>query len=145
MSNHAEEPHILPLSLYINIGLTLLGLTIITVWVSYHDYGEFNLVVAMAIAAIKATLVAMFFMHLKYDNKLYLVIFLSAIFFLAIFMIITMFDTLRRDDIYEIKSGPIQKNAIIYNAPAASDSLNVLVDSTVQKSDTLVNDTPSGH
>lgn len=145
MSNHAEEPHILPLSLYINIGLILLGLTIITVWVSYHDYGEFNLVVAMAIAAIKATLVAMYFMHLKYDNKLYLVIFLSAIFFLAVFIVITMFDTLRRDDIYEIKSGPIQKNAIIYNAPAVGDSLNVIVDSTVQKSDTLVNVTPSGH
>lgn len=147
MSNHAEEQHnhIMPLSLYINIGLILLGLTIVTVWVSYHDYGEFNLVVAMAIAATKASLVALFFMHLKYDNKLYSVIFLGAIFFLAIFIVITMFDTLRRDDIYEIKSEPIHKEAIIYDTPAAADSLNVMVDSTGQNSDTLVNDQASAH
>lgn len=145
MSNHAEEQHILPLSLYINIGLILLGLTIVTVWVSYHDYGEFNLLVAMAIAATKASLVALYFMHLKYDNKLYSVIFLSAIFFLAIFIVITMFDTLRRDDIYEIKSEPIQKDAIIYNAPAVTDSLNIMVDSTGSINDTLVNDSIGAH
>jgi hypothetical protein len=57
-------------------------------------------------------------MHLLYDKKIFLVIFMVAIVFLAIFIILTMFDTMHRDDIYEFKAEPIQKNAAMY------DSLN---------------------
>ena len=124
----SHSNHILPLKVYLTIGTVLLILTAITVTVSFFDLGAANLVVAMVIAAIKASLVALYFMHLKYDSKLYLVIFLMSIFFLACFIIITMFDTLRRDDIYEIKSGPITKNAAMYERPATDTAAN-LVDS----------------
>lgn len=60
--------HIIPFSVYASVCGALLVLTIITVWVAQIDFGVMNIVVAMIIASIKATLVALFFMHLKYEN-----------------------------------------------------------------------------
>lgn len=62
--------HILPFSLYIKVLVALLILTVVTVAISRVDFGALNLVVAMGIASVKATLVALFFMHLKYEDKL---------------------------------------------------------------------------
>jgi len=135
--NTKHQHHILPLSLYLNIGMTLLCLTVITVWVAQYDLGSMNLLVAMLVAATKATLVALFFMHLKYDNKLYLFIFLSSILFLAVFIIITMFDTLRRGDIDDIKSGPIDKDAVIYRDQPV-DTSQVFIDSSQTVSDSIL-------
>ena len=135
-----HEHHILPLSLYLGIGSILIFLTVVTVYAASIDFGAYNLLIAMAIAAVKASLVALYFMHLKYDNKLYLLLFLSAITFLAIFIVITMFDTLRRGDIYEIKSGPIQKQ-VIYKSDSTHneiiDSLSVSTDTTTIVVDSL--------
>jgi len=114
MSATALKNHVLPFSVYLKIGIGLILLTGITVYISGLDFGPYNLLIAMAIAATKASLVVLYFMHLKYDNKLYSIIFITGVFCLAVFIIITMFDTLRRDDIYEIKSSPINKNAVIY-------------------------------
>lgn len=139
MSTHADKtkPHILPLSLYLTIGGTLLFLTAVTVIVSQFQFGAYNLVIAMFIAAIKATLVAMYFMHLKYDSKIYLMVFVMAILFLATFMTLTMFDTMQRDQIYQIKSGEIRKDAIIYQTQTGSDSIAVKTDSAAQPGDTV--------
>ncbi len=135
-NTHTNEPHVLPLSIYLGIGSILIFLTAVTVYAAGFDFGEFNLLIAMLIATVKASLVAMYFMHLKYDNKLYLLLFLSAIVFLAIFIVITMFDTLRRGDIYEIKAGAI-RDAVIYDslyvtpdAHAIEDSISVSTDTT---------------
>lgn len=140
---HKHENHILPLSLYLGIGSILLILTGVTVYAASIDFGSYNLFIAMFIAAIKATLVAMYFMHLKYDNKLYLIFFVSALFFLAAFIIITMFDTLRRGDIYEIKAGPIDDSAVIYDSLPANGHGSDIIDSLTVSSDTtnLVIDT----
>lgn len=126
----SHKHHILPLSIYLGVGAALIVLTSITVTVSFYDFGPYNLLVAMIIAAIKASLVALFFMHLKYDNKLYMVIFVSSIIFLAAFVILTMFDTLRRDDIYRIESKPVNKQAVIYD--------NIKADTSVTHSDSLL-------
>ena len=67
----------------------------------------------MLIAGFKATLVAFFFMHLWYDNKLYFLIFASSLAFLAVFIGLTMFDTQRRAEIDQIKGHPIEPKAII--------------------------------
>ena len=131
---HTNEPHVLPLSIYLGIGSILIILTAVTVYVSFIDFGPFNLMVAVIIAAVKASLVALYFMHLKYDNKLYAMFFISALFFLAVFVVITMFDTLRRDDIYEIKAESINKNAIIYDSLPV-DSSTAIIDSLEVKSD----------
>jgi len=110
----SHDIHILPLKLYLGIGITLIILTIITYTVAQIDLGPYNLVVAMLIAMTKALLVALFFMHLLYDNKLYMIIFSIGLIFIAIFIIFTMFDTMRRGDIYLEVGEPINKEAIIY-------------------------------
>jgi cytochrome c oxidase subunit 4 len=69
-SDNHELGHTVPFSVHFTILLTLLALTIVTVWVSRHDFGTWNIVVAMLIASFKAGLVGLFFMHLKYENPL---------------------------------------------------------------------------
>lgn len=110
---HSDE-HITPLRTYLMVGVILLILTATTVAVSFVHFGAFNLVIAMLIASIKAILVALFFMHLLYDNKLFMAIFSIALIFVSVFIILTMFDTLQRDSVDEVKSKPI-KEAIIYD------------------------------
>ena len=109
---HAE--HILPLSLYLKVGATLLVLTVVTVAVAQVHLGPLNVVVAMLIAAAKAGVVALYFMHLKYTSRLYSVVFILSLLMLAVFIIFTMFDTMERGSIDEIKAKPIEERAIIY-------------------------------
>jgi len=110
-----QHHHILPLSTYLSVGAALLVLTVITVAVSQFQLGEWNLIVAMTVATIKATLVLLFFMHLKYDNKLYAIAFLVAVTFLAVFIVLTMLDTMTRD---EFGRGSIDKQVPYKSAPA---------------------------
>jgi len=107
--------HIAPLRTYLAVGAALLILTVITVAVSFVHFGGFNLVIAMVIASIKAVLVALIFMHLLYDNKLFMAIFLIALIFVSVFIILTMFDTLQRGSIDEVKAKPIKENAVLYD------------------------------
>ncbi|MBI2339625.1 MAG: cytochrome C oxidase subunit IV family protein [Deltaproteobacteria bacterium] len=81
---------------YVAVWIILLILSAITVWVAYHNYGIFNIVVAMGIATIKATLVCLYFMHLKYDNRVNQVVFAAAFVFLGIFVGLTASDELFR-------------------------------------------------
>lgn len=126
MTGHAASPskHITPLRVYLGVFAALLVLTAITVGVAQINFGPWNLVVALTVASIKAVLVAFIFMHLFYDNKIYFIVFSAALAFLTVFIILTMFDTMRRDAIYIEKSRPIQEKARIYQAvPDSSDSL----------------------
>lgn len=69
-SNSGHVGHIQPGYIYRNILIALLVLTVITVGVAQiHFGGVWNIIVAMVVASIKASLVAMFFMHLKYEDK----------------------------------------------------------------------------
>jgi len=64
--------HISPTNTYIYVGIALLILTAITVAASYIDFGNMaiNITIALIIATVKAMLVLLYFMHLKYENKL---------------------------------------------------------------------------
>lgn len=112
MSIHAHQ--ILPLKLYLSIAGILFFLTGATVFAAYFNFGSFNLFIALFIATIKGTLVALYFMHLKYDNKLFMTLFVMSLVFLGIFIGITMLDTMFRDSIDPIRDGLINKDAIIY-------------------------------
>lgn len=114
MNEHASTHHIVPLRMYLGIGITLLILTGVTVAVSFIHLGGWNVVVALVIASLKAMLVALFFMHLFFDNKFYALIFSIGVLMLSILIIFTLFDTLNRGDIYEIRANPIRQNATIY-------------------------------
>lgn len=90
MSDHKH--HIMPLKVYVSVFACLLVLTVVTVWVSLFDFGKLNMWIAMFVASIKAGLVAMYFMQLKYDNRLYLYILLAGFAFLALLLGVTVFD-----------------------------------------------------
>lgn len=120
MSTAEHAHHIIPLETYLKIGSALIILTAVTVWVATIDLGPLNLVVAMIIAGTKASLVALYFMHLKYDNKFYMLIFLVGVLFLVILIVFTMFDTMTRGDVDPNTRGPINKDAIIYQQPATT-------------------------
>ncbi|MFQ5606751.1 MAG: cytochrome C oxidase subunit IV family protein [Candidatus Zixiibacteriota bacterium] len=107
--------HITPRRIYYLVAFALLVLTATTVWVANLEFGHWNTVVAMGVAVLKATLVALFFMHLLYDNKLYMVVFVSALLFLAVFIVFTMLDTQARGGTYAQTRDPIRAHAIIYD------------------------------
>jgi cytochrome c oxidase subunit 4 len=69
-SSHEAHHHIVPIPVYLAIFATLLAGTGITVWAAYQDFGVLNLPIALAIASFKASLVVLYFMHVKYASKL---------------------------------------------------------------------------
>lgn len=134
----AHAHHITPLKIYYSVAAALLLFTSITVIVAQFDFGPWNMVVAMAVAGFKALLVALFFMHLYYDNKLYMIVFCSSLLFLAIFIILTMYDTETRGRIYHQKEHPIQAEAIIYRTttPTTPMALHAADSSALEDIDT---------
>jgi cytochrome c oxidase subunit IV len=80
----AGEKHIIPLKVYFSVLGALVLLTAVTVVASQIDFGHMNTVIALGIASVKASLVLAYFMHLKYDDRSYLVAFGTAIFFLVL-------------------------------------------------------------
>ncbi len=121
MSQHSSEQshhHILPLKTYLAVFGFLIVMTVVTVAVSLVHLGPFNIVVAMLVAAAKAIAVAAIFMHLKYDNKLYLLAFLISVLCLAVFFILTLVDTEFRGRVDEIKTHPIVPQVVLPNAGA---------------------------
>jgi cytochrome c oxidase subunit 4 len=91
--------HIASVPFYVGIFVALVFLTVLTVAVSYFDFGAANTVVAMLIATAKASLVATFFMHLRYDSLFNTLAFLAAFVFLAIFILITYDDLGHRGEV----------------------------------------------
>lgn len=88
-----HHPHVLPLKYYFAVFGALLTFTVITVAVSYVDFGAANLVIAVAVATMKASMVGLIFMHLYWDKKFNAVAFVSSLVFLGIFVGFTMLDT----------------------------------------------------
>jgi cytochrome c oxidase subunit 4 len=101
--DHSDEPHVLPLGIYIGVWLALVVLTGVTVAASRFDFGGANTVVALVIATIKGSLVALFFMHLYYDNKLNLIILVTSLLFVSIFFTPVLIDLNTRDILDPIK------------------------------------------
>ncbi len=87
MSSH----HVVSWKVYLGVFLALCVLTVITVEVTAHDFGPFNLVVALGVAITKATLVVLYFMHARYSPKLTAVVIASSIafFFILVFLLLT--------------------------------------------------------
>jgi cytochrome c oxidase subunit 4 len=84
--------HIASAQFYWGIFSALIVLTLLTVKVSYYDFGSANIIIALVIATMKASLVAAFFMHLRHDNLFNTIAFLAAFLFLAIFILLTYDD-----------------------------------------------------
>lgn len=79
---HGHEP--LPLKIYFGVFAALIAMSFLTVYVASVNFGHWNTAVAIAIATFKASLVALFFMHLWYDNKMNLLVLVVAVFFVVV-------------------------------------------------------------
>lgn len=77
---------------YITTWLALLALTGITITVSGMRLGNFSTLTALVIASVKAGLVLWFFMHLKYEKRLFKLMFLIPVATLAVIIGLTFFD-----------------------------------------------------
>ncbi|NOT26225.1 MAG: oxidase [Acidobacteria bacterium] len=88
--------HISPKSTYYAIFGSLMVLTAVTVGVAFINLGVLNFPVALTIAVLKATLVILFFMHVKYSSRLTKLICGGAFFFLILLFGLTMTDYLSR-------------------------------------------------
>jgi cytochrome c oxidase subunit 4 len=83
----------MPSRIYYTIWIALLCLTVITAAVSFVDLGRFNTVIALVIATVKALLVVLFFMHVKYTSeRLTKIVIVSAIFWLFLLLALSMAD-----------------------------------------------------
>jgi len=85
--------HVVSLRVLVTVWVALIVLTIVTVGVSGVDLGRFNVIAALLIAAAKASLVLLYFMHLRYDHPLHAFIFIVGLSFVALFIISTTTDT----------------------------------------------------
>ncbi|MEE2889678.1 MAG: cytochrome C oxidase subunit IV family protein [Planctomycetota bacterium] len=90
---HPEFGHMTGPTLLLVILTLLLFLTWLTVAVSYVDLGGLNVVVAMGVATIKASLVSLYFMHLRWDRPYNAIIFVGSLLFLGIFLGFALLDT----------------------------------------------------
>ncbi len=96
MSNHDSESHlghVLPLGLLLKVFFGLVALTVLTVWTGSMDLHGFDLSVALIIATCKASLVCLFFMHLKYDRPFNGMIFLFSVLMVGLFLAFLALDT----------------------------------------------------
>jgi cytochrome c oxidase subunit IV len=85
--------HVMPLWLLAAVWGALLVFTVVTVAVTKLDFGGMNLWIAMGIATVKASLVALYFMHLRYDRPFNAVILISALLFVTLFVGLALTDT----------------------------------------------------
>ncbi len=88
--------HVAPKSLYVTIFLTLIVLTAATVGAALINLGVLSFPVALVIAITKATLVILYFMHVRYSSRLTWVVIACGFFFLLILFGLTLSDYLTR-------------------------------------------------
>jgi len=109
MSDHAENDshaentqschvHIVPIKVLVGVFLALVALTVLTVEAAKVDVGSADVIVSMAIATVKASLVVFIFMHLWYDKPLNKIAFFFSIIFASFFLCMILLDSHAYDD-----------------------------------------------
>ena len=96
MQHTDQFHHIVPKKIYYTIFAHLMLGTAVTVQAAYMDLGPMNTVVALGIATLKATIVVLFFMHVKYSTRLTWAVVLGSLFWLGILLTLTMSDYFTR-------------------------------------------------
>lgn len=85
--------HVMPVKALIAVWAALVILTVVTVGATWVDLGSMNLWLAMVIATVKATLVALYFMHLRYDKPINGIVLVTALVFVMLFVGVALTDT----------------------------------------------------
>ena len=116
---HPIVGHLVPTWLLMFVGISLLMLTVITVAVRYIDIGEFNIVVALGVALVKATLVCLFFMHLRWDRSFNTLVFVVSVVLVLLMMAFLIMDTNQYRDLQFDGNAPNAEATLQANAPGA--------------------------
>ncbi|MEM9753999.1 MAG: cytochrome C oxidase subunit IV family protein [Planctomycetota bacterium] len=108
---HDDHEHHGPsLLLLFGIFVTLMFLTFITVGITVFDFGyRLNLVVALAIALVKAILVGLYFMHLRWDPPIFAFTLAVSLGFVALFIAFTLLDT--NENLIYLQEAALQRSA----------------------------------
>lgn len=91
-----DKHHITPYSTHIFVLLALIFLTVLTVAITWTNLGVWNTTAAMIIAGVKASLVLIYFMHLKFDQKIYRYMVIMVLALFVAVLILTFFDYMNR-------------------------------------------------
>jgi len=115
--------HISSAKMFFNVLAALLVLTLVTVAVSRFDFGGANMLIAMGIASVKASLVIAFFMHVKWDTAINKIVFLSSFLFLSLLFIFTLADhaTRRWDHELHTVRTPVANEFVYKQQPHPGD------------------------
>ena len=116
---HPEVGHVVPIKYLVGAGAALLVLTVITVAVRYIDLGEANLALALAIAVVKATIVALIFMHLRWDRPFNLLVLIGSIVFVGIMLAFSAMDVHQNSPTMFNGNQPEAETVMQANAPGA--------------------------
>lgn len=94
MAEHIEHSeHIMSSGFYWLIWAILIVGTVLTAWIATIDLGAFNTIVALIIATCKASIVVLFFMHVKYTSeKMTKAVLLAAVFWLILLLMLSLVD-----------------------------------------------------
>lgn len=93
-SPHGAVGHVVPPRILLAVLGTLLALTWITVGATWLDLGPYNLWLALVIATVKASLVVLYFMHLRYDSPINAFVFIASLVFVMLFVGFALMDTM---------------------------------------------------
>jgi len=85
--------HAVPLRILAAVWGTLMILTWVTVSATNFDLGNLNIALALGIAVVKSSYVALYFMHLRYDRPFNAIILICALSFVALFIGLALLDT----------------------------------------------------
>lgn len=99
----ATHEHTMAPRMYYTIYAALLGLLALTVLTAYLDFGAWSIVLALMIATVKALLVVLYFMHVRFSNRLTQIFVGGGFVWLLIMLILTMSDYISRGWIGEIR------------------------------------------
>lgn len=100
--------HLIPIPVLLKVFAALVALTFLTiVTAKFVNLGPLNLPLALLLAISKTTLVVMFFMALKYDNRVNTLVFSMGVIFVLVFLVFTLFDTEFRGDLGNVGSEAI--------------------------------------
>ena len=96
-AEHEEyQEHVVPYTVYLAVFGALLVLTVVTVAVAFFDLGNLNVAVALTVAVVKATLVVLFFMHVRYASTITKLVVVASLVWLGFLFFITLSDYLTR-------------------------------------------------
>jgi cytochrome c oxidase subunit 4 len=90
------QPHVIPLKLYFGVFGALVAGTWLTYWAALQDFGPLNTPIALAIAVTKATIVVLYFMHVRWSSKLTWVFACAGFLWLLILFAFVMSDYVSR-------------------------------------------------